>query len=126
MSPIFKILVYLSLLVSKAAVVFAQQPGSDLTETLKETYGLNEEQVNRALSSVGTSGASLFSWPNLIGNLIFGTVGFVAFIYGKKQKNFKPLFIGVALMAYPYFFPNTFWVYGMGFALCALLYFWRD
>ncbi len=97
----------------------------DLTSTLKDTYNINEGQINGVLSSVGVS-SSAFSVPNLIGSLIFGSVGFVAFVYGKKQKDFKPLFIGIALMVYPYFFSSIFWMYTVGIGLCALLYFWRD
>ena len=38
-------------------------------------------------------GAQLFA------NLLFSSVGFVAFIYGKRQHIWKPMFIGLALMA---------------------------
>ncbi len=59
---------------------------------------------------------------NLIGGLIFGTIGFVAFVYGKKQASFKCMGIGVALMAYPYFIPNTIAVYVIGVVLTAALF----
>ncbi len=79
-----------------------------------------------ALSSIGTSSPSDFSWVNLIGSVIFGGIGFVAFIYGKKQSSYKPLFIGIVLMAYPYFLKSIFWMYTVGIVLCLLLFFWRD
>src|ERR1700760_3123764 len=44
-----------------------------------------------------------FSAANLIGGFIFGSIGFVAFIYGKRLNLWKPMFIGLALMVYPYF-----------------------
>ncbi|MBI5416310.1 MAG: hypothetical protein HZA29_05805 [Candidatus Omnitrophica bacterium] len=60
--------------------------------------------------------AKIIAW------LIFGGVGFVAFVYGKKQQSFKPLLIGLALMGYPYFVNDTFWLYAVGAGLCFLLY----
>ncbi len=70
--------------------------------------------------------ASGFSIPNLIAGFIFSGVGLVAFVYGKKQGSFKPFWIGIALMAYPYFLTSTFWIYAVGIGLCLLLYYWRD
>ena len=57
---------------------------------------------------------------------IFSGIGLVAFVYGKKEGSYKPLSIGIALMAYPYFLTSTFWLYAVGSGLCLLLYFWRD
>ena len=67
-----------------------------------------------------------FSIMNILAWVIFGGVGFVAFVYGKKQSSFKPLVIGIVLIAYPYFVTNTIALYMVGFILCAALYFWRD
>ena len=36
----------------------------------------------------------VFSAANLIGGLVFGSIGFVAFIYGKRMHIWKPMFIG--------------------------------
>jgi hypothetical protein len=58
--------------------------------------------------------------------LVFSGVGFIAFVYGKKQRSFKPLLIGIALMGHPYFLTSTFWLYAVGIGLCLGLYFWRD
>jgi hypothetical protein len=44
-----------------------------------------------------------FSAANLIGGTIFGAIGFVAFMYGKRMSLWKPMLIGIALMVYPYF-----------------------
>jgi hypothetical protein len=66
--------------------------------------------------------AGLFSgmtaW-SVAGMLIFSGVGFVAFVYGKKQRLFRPMVLGVALMAYPYFVSNTILLYAIGVALTA-------
>jgi hypothetical protein len=47
-----------------------------------------------------------FSAANLIGGLVFGSIGFVAFMYGKRMNLWKAMFVGLALMVYPYFVSN--------------------
>ena len=74
----------------------------------------------------GSAGASAFSLAKIIAWIIFGAVGFAAFVYGKKERSFKPLVVGIALMGYPYFINGTFWLYAAGAGLCLVLYFWRD
>ncbi|OGW79752.1 MAG: hypothetical protein A3G33_01735 [Omnitrophica bacterium RIFCSPLOWO2_12_FULL_44_17] len=66
------------------------------------------------------------SATNLIAGIIFGGIGFVAFIYGKKQASWKPLAIGIALMAYPYFVSNTIALYAIGGLLTLSLFFFHD
>ena len=39
----------------------------------------------------------VFSGANLIGGLVFGSIGFVAFVYGKRMHIWKPMLIGLAL-----------------------------
>ena len=63
---------------------------------------------------------------NLIGGLIFGGIGFVALAYGKAQADIKIGLIGLVLLVYPYFVPNTLAMYAIGIALTAALYFFRD
>ncbi len=63
---------------------------------------------------------------NLIGNLLFSSIGFVAFIYGKKQSLWKIMFAGLALMIFPYFIGGTMALYAIGAAGTALLFFLRD
>jgi hypothetical protein len=55
-----------------------------------------------------------FSAPNLIAGLLFGSIGFVGFAYGKKMSRWKPMLLGLALMAYPYFVDNTFALFAVG------------
>ena len=81
---------------------------------------------NMTLGSLGLPDACAFSIAKIIAWIVFGGIGFIAFAYGKKQQSFKPLLAGIALMVYPYFFSGTFWLYAVGIALCAALYFWRD
>jgi len=63
---------------------------------------------------------------NLLGGLVFGSVGFVAFMYGKRQASIKVMVIGVALMVYPYFVANTLAMYAIGILLTASLFVVRD
>lgn len=62
----------------------------------------------------------------LFAGILFGLVGFIAFRYGRKNILIGPMVIGLALMVFPYFVGPTWAVYGVGVALCGLLYFWRD
>ena len=69
----------------------------------------------------------MFSNPAaLFGSLMFGAVGLGAFIYGRKLALWKPMTIGVVLMAYPYFVPQTWLIYTIGCALCLGLFVFRD
>jgi hypothetical protein len=44
-----------------------------------------------------------FSAANLIAGFVFGSIGFIAFFYGKRMNLWKPMLLGIALMGYPYF-----------------------
>ena len=95
--------------------------------TVIEDYGkLNTGQKDTILSSVGMPSAGSFNMANLIGSFIFGSIGFIAFFYGKKQSSWKPLTIGIILMAYPYFISGTTLMYVVGIILTACLYFFKD
>ena len=54
------------------------------------------------------------SGANLIGGLIFGAIGFVAFIYGKRMSLWKLMLCGLALMIFPYFISDTGMLYIFG------------
>ena len=62
----------------------------------------------------------------LFGNFLFGTIGFAAFVYGKRQPSVRAMIIGVALMVYPYFVANTPAMYAIGVLLTAALFIVRD
>lgn len=68
----------------------------------------------------------VFSGANLIGGLLFGSIGFVAFIYGKRTHVWKPMFLGLALMVYPYFVENDIALFGIGVVGTAALFLFRD
>lgn len=63
---------------------------------------------------------------DLVAGLLFGGVGFVAFMYGKKTMNVRAMALGGALMAYPYFTPSGSLQWVVGSALTAALYFSRE
>ena len=62
----------------------------------------------------------------LFGSLLFGAIGLAAFIYGKRMVLYKPMVIGIVLMAYPYFVAQTWLLYAVGCALCVELYVFRE
>lgn len=62
----------------------------------------------------------------LFAGLLFGSVGLAAFVYGKKNASWRPMAVGVALMVYPYFIEQAWLLYGLGVALCAALFLWRE
>ncbi len=67
-----------------------------------------------------------FTGGIIIANLLFGSIGFVAFIYGKRMHVWKPMFLGIALMVFPYFIENTTWLFATGIFGTALLFFMRN
>ncbi len=75
---------------------------------------------------IGLPQADDFSAAKIFACIIFGAIGFAVFLYGKKNKLFRPLVIGIALMVYPYFISGTFFLYLVGIVLTSALYFWRE
>ena len=55
-------------------------------------------------------------------SLIPGGIGFVLFVYGRKQQRWPQLIAGLAFMAYPYFTPTTSSLVGVGAVLGAGLW----
>lgn len=62
---------------------------------------------------------------SIVWGLLFGSVGFGFFIYGKKQQAVVPLVCGVLLMVFPYFVSNTILIVLIGIALMVIPYFYR-
>jgi hypothetical protein len=55
-------------------------------------------------------------------SLVPSGVGFVLFVYGKKEHRFPQLFCGMVFMVYPYFTSTVTSMVGVGAALSAVLY----
>jgi len=75
------------------------------------------------IQDIQSLGFSLPSPAYLFGAIVFGAIGFAAFLYGKKQGLAWPKWTGVALMLYPYLISQTWQLYVVGIALCAALWF---
>ena len=56
----------------------------------------------------------------LLWGLLFGSIGFGFFIYGKKQKSVMPLITGIALCVVPYFIANVYALVIIGVILMAI------
>jgi hypothetical protein len=44
---------------------------------------------------------------SLIASIIVSSIGFVVFVYGKRQQRVPQIVVGLALMAFPYFVPGV-------------------
>ena len=76
------------------------------------------------VNTLQSLGFELPSPAYLVGAVLFGLIGLVAFRYGRKSERRVTLWIGVALMLYPYAISNTWLLYAVGAALCAGI--WYD
>jgi len=65
------------------------------------------------------------STSQIIWGVIFGSIGFGFFLYGRKQRVVVPLLAGMTLMVFPYFMPNIFMLVFVGSVLVVLPYFVR-
>ena len=68
------------------------------------------------------------TWPSpayIVGAVVFGIIGFVAWRYGRKQAQPSTKWLGVALMFYPYLVSDTWLLYSIGVALCAAIFWYR-
>jgi hypothetical protein len=61
----------------------------------------------------------------LLWGLLFGSIGFGFFIYGKKQKAVVPLITGIMLCVVPYFIANVYVLVAIGVILMAIPFFIR-
>lgn len=61
-----------------------------------------------------------------LGSMVFGGIGFVAFVYGKKMGLWKTAIIGILLMLYTLFVYDMVYVYGIGIVLTIALFVFKD
>ena len=61
----------------------------------------------------------------LLWGLLFGSIGFGFFLYGKKQKAVVPIIAGIALCVVPYFIANVYILVTVGVVLMAFPFFVR-
>lgn len=58
----------------------------------------------------------------LLAGMLVSSIGFVLFVYGKKQSRFPQLAVGLVLMVYPYFVPSPLLMFGIAVCLLGLLW----
>ena len=63
---------------------------------------------------------------SLLAMMIFGAIGMGAFMYGKNRSDIRVILLGILLMGYPYFVSGVFLMWGVGIAICAVLYSIRE
>jgi len=63
------------------------------------------------------------STAQIMWGLIFGSIGFGFFIYGKRQRLAVPFVVGMLLFVIPYFFVNVYFLVLAGCILVAVPYF---
>jgi len=67
-----------------------------------------------------------FSALGLMGRIIFGCIGFVSFVFGKRNSEWFPIIIRFILMGYAYFARNTIILYLVGILLIVALFICRN
>ncbi|MDC8784727.1 hypothetical protein [Roseateles koreensis] len=78
------------------------------------------------LAQMKAMGLALPSPAYLFGALVFGLIGLWAFRHGRRTEQPRTLWLGVALMVYPYAVSGTALLYAIGAALCVGLYLVRN
>ena len=73
------------------------------------------------LRQLQAMGLELPSPAYLFGLVVFGLIGFAAFRVGRKTGRRLTMWLGVALMLYPYAVSSTWVLYAIGVALCAAI-----
>ncbi|MCA9402699.1 MAG: hypothetical protein KC897_02865 [Candidatus Omnitrophica bacterium] len=107
----------MAVLISRTVNAFAQDSQEVLGQALQAYTGSDA-------GSTGLTGG-ISAW-GLLGGMLFSGVGFVAFVYGKKNAELRPMLIGIALLVYPYLVRGTLMIYLVGAGLSAALYFFRE
>lgn len=74
------------------------------------------------LKNLQSLGLVLPSPAYVLGAIVFGLIGYVAFRRGRKTSTTALTWIGVALMIYPYAVSQTWLLWTVGVALCVWLY----
>lgn len=75
------------------------------------------------LKALESLGFTLPSPAYLVGAIVFGIIGLLAYRHGKKVADSPTRWLGIALMLYPYAIAETWLLFAVGTALCAAVYF---
>jgi ABC-type Fe3+-siderophore transport system permease subunit len=71
------------------------------------------------LATLRSVGLTLPSPAYIFGAIVFGLIGLAAWRRGRKLERPRTLWLGVALMLYPYAISRTWLLYAVGLVLCA-------
>ena len=74
------------------------------------------------LKNLESLGLVLPSPLYVVGAILFGLVGYVAFRRGRKTSTSALTWMGLVLMLYPYAVSQTWLLWGIGVALCGWVY----
>lgn len=74
------------------------------------------------LKNLELLGLALPTPAYLVGAMLFGTIGYLAFRRGRKTSRAALTWGGVALMIYPYAISQTWLLWVVGSAVCGWLY----
>lgn len=74
------------------------------------------------LTALNSLGLELPSPAYIVGSVLFGIAGYVAFRRGRKASRPELTWAGVALMVYPYAVAKTWLLWVVGAVLCCWLY----
>ena len=78
------------------------------------------------IAALQALGLELPSLAYIFGAILFGLIGLAAFRRGRTGGNRSTLWLGVALMLYPYAVSRTWLLYAVGIALSTAAFAWRD
>jgi hypothetical protein len=112
-----KILIFSLIFVAITLSGYCQDAPPDTAKLLSQVTDIAKE----SRADKGMMGS--FSPGVLFAGIVFGMVGLAAFGYGKKSAKYRPMFIGIVLMVYPYFVANLFALYLIGIVLTVLLFY---
>jgi hypothetical protein len=74
------------------------------------------------LQNLESFGLVLPSPTYILGAILFGIIGYVAFKRGRRTSRATLTWVGVALMLYPYAITPTWLLWAVGIVLCGWLY----
>jgi hypothetical protein len=80
--------------------------------------------MQNELEMLGELGISLPSPAYIVGVIVFGLIGLVAYYRGKRAGRPRTRWLGLALMLYPYVVWQTWLMYVVGIGLCIAI--WLD
>ncbi len=79
--------------------------------------------MNDELASLQSLGLELPSPAYIVGAIVFGLLGLAAWRRGRRVGPRTTMWLGLALMVYPYAVSSTLMLYVVGLALCAGVWF---